>query len=113
MALTLSGTPPMHRAILTSPICLLVAVLPAAAQTTLPVVEDVEWRPFRDHCRQLLKALDADRTPLSAEAVRSVQALLDREPDDPKASSRALQKMLDPHCLLGVSINPESRVKAA
>lgn len=31
----------------------------------------------------------------------------------PEASAEAVQKLLDPHCLVAVTINPESRVKAA
>jgi hypothetical protein len=103
----------MHRAFFTAPIVILLATLVTEAQTTLPIVEDVEWRPFRDHCRQLLQALDKSPAPLSAETVRSVRALLDRAPDDPREAVRGVQKLLDPHCLLAVSINPESRVKAA
>jgi hypothetical protein len=34
-------------------------------------------------------------------------------PDDPAAASAAVQKLLDPHCLIAVSINAESRVKAS
>jgi hypothetical protein len=79
----------------------------------LPVVEDVQWSPFRAHCRQLLRVLDKSSAPLPAESVRSVRALLDSEPDDPREAVRGVQKLLDAHCLLAVSINPESRVKAA
>jgi hypothetical protein len=79
----------------------------------LPIVEDVEWRPFRDRCRQLLKAINKSPAPLSAEAVRSVRTLLDRQADDQREVVRGVQKLLDPHCLLAVNINPESRVKAA
>jgi hypothetical protein len=103
----------MHRAFLTSPIVMLLVVLAAEAETNLPIVEEVEWSPFRDQCLQLLKALNKSATPLRAETVRSARALLDREPDDPREAVRGVQKLLDPHCLLAVSINPESRVKAA
>jgi hypothetical protein len=84
----------------------------AGAETILPLVEEVEWGPFRDQCDSVLKAMEEVKAPLSAETVRAVRALLDRKPDDQEAAARAVQKLLDPHCLLAVSINPESRVKA-
>ena len=31
---------------------------------------------------------------------------------DGHAAVRAIQEVLDPHCLIGIKINPESRVKA-
>jgi hypothetical protein len=103
----------MHRALRTSPIVFLFAILPTQADTNLPLVEDVEWRPFRAHCRELLMVLDKSPAALPAETVRSMRSLLDGKPDDPRDAVRGVQKLLDPHCLLAVSINPESRVKAA
>jgi len=93
-------------------VVLLLSAMPLDAETPLPVVEEVEWGPFRDHCGSLLKALAESKSPLPAETMRAVRALLDRKPDDPQAAVREMQKLLDPHCLLAVSINPESRVKA-
>jgi hypothetical protein len=84
-----------------------------AAGQDLPAVEDAAWGPLRDHCRQLIRALEAHKQPLPADTAGALQALLGQEPKDPQAAALAMQKLLDPHCLLGVSINPESRVKAA
>jgi hypothetical protein len=92
---------------------LALAPAPAVAQAPLPVVEEVAWGPLREHCRQLLTALEAAKAPLPAGTARELKALLDREPGDPDVAAAAVQKLLDPHCLLGVNINPESRVKAA
>jgi hypothetical protein len=89
---------------------LLLGAFPIAAQNTLPVVAEVEWPPLRTHCRQLLKALDKNRSPLSTQTVEALTALLDRPPND---AALAVQKLLDAHCLLAVEINAESRVKAA
>jgi hypothetical protein len=50
--------------------------------------------------------------PLPADTVKSIKALLDGSPREPKSAIAAIQKLLDPHCLVGVHINPESRVKA-
>lgn len=92
---------------------LLCVTLPAEARPVLPIVEDVPWRPFRVHCTAVLKALDEAHAPLPRETVRRLQALLHAEPKDAETAIRTIQEMLDPHCLIGVSINPESRVKAA
>jgi hypothetical protein len=102
----------MHRAFLLVALLMLCGATGAEAETPLPVVEDIEWAPFRDHCGQLLKVMEEAKAPLPAETVRAVRALLNRKPDDAEAAARAVQKLLDPHCLLAVNINPESRVKA-
>lgn len=103
----------MYQAFLLSPILTLIAVVAVNGQTRLPVVEEVEWMPFRDSCRQLLRALDKPNSPLPGKTVRELKGILDRKPDDSAAASAAVQKLLDAHCLIAVSINPESRVKAA
>ena len=90
----------------------LLVVNPLRAQS-LAVVDEVPWPHLRDHCRELLASLETARSPLPAETVRAVRGVLDKEPADPDAAVAAVQKLLDPHCLIGVSINPESRVKAA
>jgi hypothetical protein len=101
----------MHRTVLVAAMLICSVAFTAKARGDLPVVEEVEWGPFRAHCRQLLAALDKTASPLPAKTVREVKTLLDRAADDGQAV--AVQKLLDPHCLLAVSINPESRVKAA
>ncbi len=93
-------------------LALLLLAPPLCAQT-LPVVSEVEWPHLRDHCRELLRSLDAAKAPLPPDTVKALRDLLDKEPADPDAAVAAVQKLLDPHCLIGVSINPESRVKAA
>lgn len=103
----------MYRTILVSPLLLLFAVPRVEAETTLPVVEEVEWAALRGHCRQLLAALDKIGSPLPAKTVHRLTTLLDHRPDNPAAASAAVQKLLDAYCLLAVHINAESRVKAA
>ena len=78
------------------------------AQAPLPVVEDVAWTTFRDRLQQQLKGLEA---ALPAQTLRDVKELLDKEDAAPQAVER-MQKLLDPFCLVGIAINPESRVKA-
>jgi hypothetical protein len=91
---------------------LLCVTLPADAQPALPIIDDVPWRPLRAQCSSLLKALDEAHASLPAETVRRLQALLDAETKNPETAIRTVQELLDPHCLIAVSINPESRVKA-
>jgi hypothetical protein len=99
--------------------CLLLAigfllVAPAVrAQDELALVGDADWTQMREEAGRVIKALDALKSPLPADTVRSLKALLDSKPEDEPEAVRAVQRLLDAHCLLGVSINPESRVKAA
>jgi hypothetical protein len=82
------------------------------SQAPLPVVEGVEWASFRDRTRTLLKGLESLKSPLPVETVQRLNLLLDKEDATPE-TAEAVQKLLDPFCMVGVSINPESRVKAA
>src|SRR5438093_1490843 len=94
-------------------LALLFVAAPAGAQT-LDVVEDADWPALRAHGRGLLKDLEAIGAPLPASTVEALQPLLKQQkPDDPARACRSVQKLLDGHCLLGVEVNPESRVKAA
>jgi len=51
------------------------------------------------------------KAPLAADKTRALQALL-KGGKDLETAAREIQKLLDPLCLVAVSINPESRVKA-
>jgi hypothetical protein len=86
---------------------------PLHAQAPLPLVEDADCKALRAHVRALLTALEKQKAELPAEVVAELRPLLEKEPDDPEAAAKAIQKVLDARCLIGVSINPESRVKAA
>ena len=103
----------MRRAVLLGSLVLALAVPAARGQTTPPLVDGVEWEPLRDHCRNLMDGLEALKAPLPPETTQALRALLKEAPADPDAAAAAVQKLLDPCCLLVVSINPESRVKAA
>ncbi|MHB1422642.1 MAG: hypothetical protein ACYC3I_05490 [Gemmataceae bacterium] len=102
----------MNRTFLAVSILMFCAALRVDAGPALPVVEDVEWAPFRDHCRQLLRTLEKCNSPLPARTVGELKTLLERPPDDPVSAAAAVQKLLDAHCLIAVHINAESRVKA-
>jgi hypothetical protein len=89
--------------------------LPAAAagQEPAPVVEGVAPAPFRAHCARLLTAIKKLDVPLPPDTAKDLERLLAAESKEPAAFVRAAQNLLDAHCLIRVSINPESRVKAA
>jgi hypothetical protein len=55
------------------------------------------------------QALELAGSPLSSEQQKSLDAAL--ATGDAKAAVAAIQKVLDPLCVAGVNINPESRVK--
>jgi hypothetical protein len=90
-----------------------VALLALALQEAdrLPLVNDAELQPLRVHIGRLREALDYLGQPLSKDAAAALDAAL-KEPDAAKAL-RGIQETLDPLCLAGVHINPESRVKVA
>jgi hypothetical protein len=77
----------------------------------LPMVRGVEAQPLKAQVQRVAQALDFLGEPLTPDQ----QAALDRaiaitNDDD---AIEAIQKVLDPRCLAGVNINPESRVKVA
>jgi hypothetical protein len=86
-----------------------VAATPALNGQELPVVTDVELQPLAAHAERVMQALELAGSPLNSEQQASLRAAI--ENDDEAAAVRAIQKVLDPLCLAGVTINPESRVK--
>ncbi|MBY0523667.1 MAG: CehA/McbA family metallohydrolase [Gemmataceae bacterium] len=78
-----------------------------AAQNQKLEPVDVEGQPLAANVTRLVQAYDFLGTPLSAEQTKALQeAAKDR-------NAKKLQELLDPHVLVVVTINPESRVKAA
>src|SRR5262245_17466543 len=76
----------------------------SASAQTLEVV-DVEGQPLAGNVRRLMDALDYLGAPLAADETKAILAAVDAQ--DPAK----LQKLLDPHVLVQVTVNPESRVK--
>jgi hypothetical protein len=82
----------------------------AARGEALPVVTTVEFQPLAAQVYRVIEALDMLGQPLpDGVKDRIAQA---RKTADPSAAVRAIQQALDDYCLIGVNINPESRVKA-
>ncbi|HLF94690.1 MAG TPA: CehA/McbA family metallohydrolase, partial [Planctomycetota bacterium] len=90
---------------------LLLTALALAAQDAdrLPIVTEGELQPLKVHVGRLREALDYLGQPLAGESAAKLEAAL-KEPDPAKAR-RGIQEALDPLCLAGVHVNPESRVK--
>src|SRR6266567_2768110 len=80
--------------------------LPAAP---LPIVKGFEWQPFAAQVQRLIEAADFFGSPFSPDEQRAFAAAM-KETDSALASA-AVQEVLDAHCLFGVNINPEMRVK--
>jgi hypothetical protein len=78
----------------------------AHTQSLLPIVEEVDSTQLKKQVRRLQEMIP---DLLSAADRSSLLDILDAKED----IGERVQKMLDPHCLIGVNINPESRVKAA
>ena len=78
---------------------------------TLPLVRDVELQPLASQVERVVQALELLGSPLPEDQQAALRAAL-AETDEASAVER-IQQILDPMCLVGVEINPESRVKAA
>ena len=77
----------------------------------LPIVAAVEHQPLAAQVLRLVEALQFLGEPLPATETSELQKLAEAASGKPAAVER-IQKILDRHCLVGVNINPESRVKA-
>ena len=75
----------------------------------LNLVTEVEFQPLAAATQRLIEALDYLGSPLSENDLSAIKEALISE--DHKQAVADIQKILDPHCLVGVNINPESRVK--
>ena len=74
----------------------------------LPLVAEVEHQPLVAATERLLEALEFVGAPLPAEDTKALQGAL--KETDAKVANRTIQRVLDAHCVVGVTINPESRV---
>ena len=75
----------------------------------LRLVAEVEFQPFASATQRLIEALDYLGSPLSEADLSAIREAL--VSDDHKQAVDTIQKSLDSYCLVGVNINPESRVK--
>ncbi len=85
-------------------------VIAADSLYSLPRVSQVDRQPLTEHVRRLARQLDYLGSPLPGSTLRALE-----EAFESSAESIAIEQMqstLDPLCIAGVVINPESRVKA-
>jgi len=82
----------------------------ARAAGELPIVPSVERQPLAAQARRVVEALDWVGRPLPEEDLERLEAAYAEENE--AQGSRKIQEVLDAHCLVGVNINAESRVKA-
>lgn len=76
----------------------------------LPLVAKVEFQPFSAQVARILQALELLGDPMPAGDTAAIRKILDAGSGG-AAQVEQLQKILDNHALIGVNINPESRVK--
>jgi hypothetical protein len=79
-----------------------------AADSALPLVIDVEQQPLVSATRRLIEALEVVGAPLKVEDQKALETAFANT--DANQSLRKIQEVLDLYCLIGVTINPESRV---
>lgn len=93
-----------------APVLWLTLALPCLGED-LALVDGVDFQPLSAQVQQVVEALDMLGQPLPADS----KARLDRalKITGGAEAVRTIQEILDPLCLVGVEINPESRVKAA
>jgi hypothetical protein len=96
---------------LSAPLIALLLAGSTRAQT-LPAVGEIEYEPFRQHVLTLLTDLGRLGSPLPPEEVTTLRNRLVPRPEDPPKVVEDARQLLDAYCLVGVHINPESRVKA-
>jgi len=89
----------------------LASVIQISPAAPLPLVKEVDWQPLAAHVGRLIEATDYIGSPLAAGEKKSLEDLLS-ENGSPTAIEK-VQNILDAHCLFGVQINPEMRVKVA
>ncbi len=77
----------------------------------LPLVTNVELQPLAAGVKRVAQALEFAGAPLSAEQAAALEKALTNS--DEAEAIKQVQAVLDPLCLVGVNINPESRVKVA
>src|SRR6185503_15830475 len=83
----------------------------AAESPTLPIVKNVELQPLVAQVKRVIEATDYLGSPLNAADKKTLEGAFKKS--DADEAGEAIQRVLDKYCLIGVNINPESRVKVA
>jgi hypothetical protein len=80
-------------------------------ESRLPLVVDVPLQPFVSQITRLIAATEFLGAPLPLEHQRELEAAFKMTNEESAVTS--IQRVLDCHCLVGVEINPQMRVKVA
>ena len=78
---------------------------------SLPLVRNVDLQPLIAQVNRLVAAVDYLGAPLSAANKQALDAAIQLGPSRAAEAVEGIQRVLDRSCLVGVNINPESRVK--
>src|SRR5687768_8881661 len=97
-----------HLAVVLSGGLIFVFVAALRAQP-LPLVRGVELQPLTAQVERVVQALERAGSPLDEERRAALRAALSET--NAATAVEKIQQVLDPLCLAGVQINPESRVK--
>src|SRR5262249_10740300 len=93
---------------------LLASLLPLSSRADeLPGPDEASWPHLRENVRSVLEVLDRLNAPLSEKSAQVLKNLVSNNKVAGKTAVFTAQRALDAHCLAAVSINPQSRVKAA
>ncbi len=95
---------------LVAAILTLAAFHSASRGDELPIVLDVEFQPLSAQAKRVAEALVMLGEPLSREDAAKLEKAIDSTGG--AQAIRTIQEVLDRRCLIGIEINPESRVKA-
>ena len=82
-----------------------------ACESRLPMVADVPLQPLVAQVTRLIAAAEYLGAPLPPDHQRELEAAFKMTNEESAVTS--IQRVLDCHCLVGVEINPEMRVKVA
>lgn len=83
----------------------------ALAQTSpLPLMKGVELQPLTAQVKRVIETLEYLGSPLSPNERQALESAMGN--GDAAAAGETIQRILDSHCLVSLTINPEMRVKA-
>ena len=80
-----------------------------AQAQSLPEVHNVDLQPLKAQIQRLIQAKDYLGEPFSPKVKKQLSQALGQA--DANEAVAAVQQILDAQCLIGININPESRVK--
>ena len=94
------------------PVVALLATAPALlGADQLPIVQNVEFQPLTAQVKRIVDALEMLGQPLAAQEKDKLNEAVNSAGG--AQAIKTIQELLDKHCLIGIEINAESRVKSA